>query len=71
MLIVKKLDQKREDWADLAVGVFNFACRAQEKYANGDYPNADIINENGLYVGLHYSVTPEQISWFVKTINDI
>jgi CDP-6-deoxy-D-xylo-4-hexulose-3-dehydrase len=35
------------------------------------FPNADIINENGLYVGLHYSVTPEQISWFVKTINDI
>ena len=44
---------------------------AFKKYANGDYPNADIINENGLYVGLHYSVTPEQISWFVKTINDI
>jgi hypothetical protein len=44
---------------------------AFKKYANGDYPHADIINENGLYVGLHYSVTPEQISWFVNTINDI
>ena len=44
---------------------------AFKKYVNGDYPNADIINENGLYVGLHYSVTPEQISWFVNTINNI
>ena len=44
---------------------------AFKKYANGNYPHADIINENGLYVGLHYSVTPEQISWFVNTINNI
>jgi len=44
---------------------------AFKKYVIGDYPNADIINENGLYVGLHYSVTPEQISWFVNTINNI
>ena len=45
---------------------------AFKKYGVGrKFPNADIINENGLYVGLHYSVSPEQISWLVKTINDI
>jgi len=30
------LDQSREDWAELAVGVFNFATRATEAYQKGD-----------------------------------
>ena len=35
------------------------------------YPNADVINKNGLYVGLHYSVTAEQITKFIEDINSI
>ena len=30
------VDKDREEWAELAVGVFNFAAKAQEKYTNGD-----------------------------------
>jgi CDP-6-deoxy-D-xylo-4-hexulose-3-dehydrase len=45
---------------------------AFKKYAKtGDYPNADILNQNGIYVGLHYGVTAEQINKFVNTINKI
>ena len=45
---------------------------AFKKYAKtGDYPNAEILNQNGLYVGLHYGVTAEQINKFVNTINKI
>ena len=45
---------------------------AFKKYAKtGYYPNAEILNQNGLYVGLHYGVTAEQINKFVNTINKI
>jgi CDP-6-deoxy-D-xylo-4-hexulose-3-dehydrase len=45
---------------------------AFKKYAKtGDYPNAEILNQNGMYVGLHYGVTAEQINKFVNTINKI
>lgn len=43
---------------------------AFKKYAKGKkFPNADLINENGMYVGLHYSVDPKQIKKFVGAIN--
>jgi hypothetical protein len=42
---------------------------------NNDLTEISVASWNiagyGLYVGLHYSVTPEQISWFVNTINNI
>lgn len=31
------LDKNREDWAQLAVAVFNFAAKAQDKFINGDF----------------------------------
>jgi CDP-6-deoxy-D-xylo-4-hexulose-3-dehydrase len=45
------------------------AFKKYDKYK--DYPNANIINENGLYVGLHYGVDPEYIKKFVEVINNI
>ena len=30
------LDKNREDWAQMAVAVFNFAAKAQEKFATGN-----------------------------------
>ena len=43
---------------------------AFKKYAKGKkFPNADLINENGMYVGLHYSVDQKQIKKFVGAIN--
>jgi dTDP-4-amino-4,6-dideoxygalactose transaminase len=45
---------------------------AFKKYAKtGYYANAEILNQNGLYVGLHYGVTAKQINKFVNTINKI
>lgn len=35
------------------------------------YKNADIINNNGIYVGLHYSVMDYQIHEFVNEINKL
>ncbi len=32
----ESLDKNREDWAQMAVAVFNFAARAQERFATGD-----------------------------------
>jgi CDP-6-deoxy-D-xylo-4-hexulose-3-dehydrase len=45
------------------------AFKKYDKYK--DYPNANIINENGLYVGLHYGVDHEYIKKFVEVINNI
>jgi hypothetical protein len=34
---LESLNENREDWAKLAVSVFNFAAKAQERYQNGDW----------------------------------
>jgi CDP-6-deoxy-D-xylo-4-hexulose-3-dehydrase len=45
---------------------------AFKKYGkNKRFPNADTINKKGIYVGLHYSVSAEQIQTFVENINKL
>src|SRR5260221_20797 len=51
---LNSLDNKREDWAKLAVSVFNFAARAQETYEKGDWETrADICRIFGMSLVLN------------------
>ena len=37
MKIANEVDNKQDEWHDLAVNTFNFACHARHWYANGDF----------------------------------
>jgi len=37
-------------------------------YKLGDFPNAEYIGKNGIHIGVHQDVKPEDIDWFIDSI---